>query len=725
MFDSKYVSTTLFPLGPLLTKPGEPYNLGATLDSQGCNFAVFSRHAIAVELLFFSSPDSEPCARVLFDSTLNKTGDIWHIWVQDIQEGQLYGFLVDGPWHPSDQGHRFNSHKLLLDPYAKAVVGNYSWNEASAYAYEWGHAKGDLSFSRSSNLSKAVKAAVVAPSHFSWDRDKPLQIPLRDTVIYETHVRAYTQDPTAGTSAPGTFRGLIEKIPYIKDLGVTSVELLPIHEFNPAENTKTNPETGEPLKNFWGYSTVNFFSPCAWFASDGDGRTAVREFKQMVKAFHDAGLEIILDVVYNHTAEGNEYGPTFSFRGFDNSIYYMLEGGRHYKNYSGCGNTLNCNHPVVRRLILDSLRYWVVDMHVDGFRFDLAAILGRGPEGEWIPNYSVLNDIAHDPILSQTKIIAEGWDAAGLFKVGDFPQGWAEWNAHYRDDMRSAIKSDPGKIGAVATRLAGSSDLFHFDGRHPYHGINFITAHDGFTLQDLVSYNTKHNWANAENNLDGANNNLSWNCGHEGLTGEASIQELRRRQKRNLATLLFLSQGTPMLLAGDEMSYSKFGNNNTYCHDNHLNWLNWNLVREEAQFHSFMRFLVHFRRRHPALRRESFFQGQAHEPGRLPDVRWMGPEGDLGWAWERCLALMIAGHRSETGSVRDDNNLWIGMNFYWEEVVFKAPAPRENTQWVRVIDTATEPGFYEEARAPFAPSRLKLAPRSIIVLVERAIPLRA
>ncbi|NNM66844.1 MAG: glycogen debranching protein GlgX, partial [Spirochaetales bacterium] len=612
------MSNSEYPV-PVRTQPGEPYSLGSNLDALGCNFAVFSKNAISVELLFFETPEKDsPSQRFLLDSTLNKTGDIWHIWVEGVKAGQLYGYCVDGPWAPQSLGHRFNPYQLLLDPYGKAVVGNYHWNDQNAYAYVWGDPKGDLSFNRTPNLAQAVKSAVVAPSNFSWERDKPLQIPLKDTIIYEAHVRAFTQDPSSGVQHPGTFLGMIEKIPYIKDLGVTSVELLPIHEFNPHENVRTNPETGEPLFNFWGYSTVSFFSPCSWYASDGDGRTAVSEFKQMVAAFHKAGLEIILDVVFNHTAEGNEYGPTFSFRGFDNSIYYMLEWGRHYKNYSGCGNTLNCNHPVVRRLILDSLRYWVVDMHVDGFRFDLAAILGRGTGGEWIPNYSVLNDIAHDPILSKTKIIAEGWDAAGLFKVGDFPSGWAEWNSHFRDDVRCAVKSDEGVLPRLATRLSGSSDLFHYAGRKPYHGINFITAHDGFTLQDLVSYNHKHNWANAENNLDGSSWNLSWNCGHEGLTGDAMIQALRRKQKRNLAALLMLSMGTPMLLAGDEMSFTKFGNNNTYCHDNRLNWLDWALLQKDQGFHGFIRFLNHFRRRHPTLRRENFLQGVAHS-GSSPD----------------------------------------------------------------------------------------------------------
>ncbi|MEI8094030.1 MAG: glycogen debranching protein GlgX [Spirochaetales bacterium] len=696
------------------TEPGSPYVLGATPGDRGCNFALFSKNATAVELLLFPKAESSlPSERLIFDSVVNKTGDIWHMFVPTVAPGQLYGYSLEGPWEPLTSGHRFNAEKLLLDPYGKAVVGGHDWNRPEAYAYDWNDPRGDLSLSRVNNFAAAAKSAVVSSDAFDWERDKPLNIPLKDAVIYETHVRSLTRDASAGCQAPGSYLALREKIPYLKDLGINCVELMPIHEFNPSENTKTNPETGEPLVNFWGYSTMNFFSPASWYASDGDGRTAVSEFKALVKDFHESGIEVILDVVYNHTAEGNEYGPTFCFRGLDNSIYYMLEDNRFYKNYSGCGNTLNCNHPVVRRLILDSLRYWVVDMHVDGFRFDLAAILGRGEEGEWIPNYSVLNDIANDPILSNSKIIAEGWDAAGLFKVGAFPRGWAEWNSHYRDDMRSLVKSDFGVVPRAATRLSGSSDLFHVASRRPWHSINFITAHDGFTLADLVSYSSKHNWANAEHNQDGNSHNLSWNCGVEGLSRDPGIQETRRRQRRNLMTLLLVSQGTPMLQGGDELGATKFGNNNTYCHDNRLNWMDWSLLETQPEFHAFTRFLIHFRKNHPALRREAFFQGGS-------DIEWRNPAGaspdwnDAGL----CLSALLHGRREATLATHDDNNLFLALNFHWEARSFVLPVPAQGRRWTEVVNTATEPGFSAPESGPTVSGSVRLDGRSIVVLVE-------
>ncbi len=698
----------------ILTEPGSPYVLGATLGERGCNFALFSKNATAVELLLFSDSDpANPTYRFAFDSVVNKTGDIWHLFVPGVEARQLYGYALDGPWIPQGPGHRFNPDKLLLDPYGKAVVGYHDWNQAQAYSYDWYDPSGDLSLSRRNNFATAAKSAVVAPNSFDWQRDKPLGIALKDSVIYEAHVRGLTRDPSAAAQAPGTFRGLLDKISYLKDLGINCIELMPIHEFNPRENTRTNPESGEPLVNFWGYSTMNFFSPAAWYASDGDGRTAVDEFKSLVKALHESGIEVILDVVYNHTAEGNEYGPTFCFRGIDNSIYYMLEDGRQYKNYSGCGNTLNCNHPVVRRLILDSLRYWVVDMHVDGFRFDLAAILGRGGEGEWIPNYSVLNDIAKDPILSRSKIIAEGWDAAGLFKVGEFPPGWAEWNSHFRDDMRALAKSDPGLLPRAATRLAGSSDLFHLGSRRPYHSINFITAHDGFTLADLVAYGAKHNWPNAEKNLDGNSHNFSWNCGVEGPTRDLGVLEARRKHRRNLMSLLLLSQGTPMLHGGDELGMSKMGNNNTYCHDNRLNWINWELLDSQPDFHAFTRFLIHFRHRHPALRRDTFFRGGN-------DIEWRDTEGN--WPdWTSSvltLAALIRGHRKATLALKDDNDLFLALNFHWEPRTFQIPQASEGRRWVSVINTAHDPGFSDQTNSPSQVGSMLLEARTIAVLVE-------
>lgn len=693
--------------------PGNPSFFGAEPAPGGCHFSLFSKNATSVDLLFFDAPDSpEPSRRISFDSTVNKTGDVWHIHVPGVGHGQIYGYVVDGPWQPEGAGHRFNPHKLLLDPYARAVVGGYDWNCPEAYSYDWYGGQGDLGFSRLSNFAKAPKAVVVAEA-FDWERVRSPARPLKDTVIYETHVRAMTRDPSAASAWPGSYRGMVEKIPYLKDLGVTAVELLPIHESNPRENTRTNPETGEPLTNFWGYSTVNFFSPAAWFASDGDGRTAVREFKEMIKEFHRAGLEVILDVVYNHTAEGNEYGPTVSFRGLDNAVYYLLDRGRHYMNYSGCGNTLNCSHPVVRRMILDSLRYWVVEFHVDGFRFDLAAILGRGPGGEWVPSYSVLNDIALDPLLSQTKIIAEGWDAGGLFKVGDFPSGWAEWNAHFRDDVRSFVKSDWGSLSRFATRLTGSSDLFHGASRRPWHSINFITAHDGFTLADLVSYNQKHNWANAEDNRDGNSWNLSWNGGVEGVTRDPLILAHRRTQSRNLLALLLVSQGTPMLQAGDEFGFSKLGNNNTYCHDNRLNWLDWSLAEKNRDLHDYTRFLLALRKSHPGLRRSTFFPGNE-------EIRWASPWGGFpDWGPDsRSLSVWISGRRKDTEAEDEAPNLWLAVHFHWEPLAFRLPPPQEGHRWTVIVDTARDPGFWQPGSGDVCGPEIVLTGRSLVIALE-------
>jgi isoamylase len=685
--------------------PGNPSLFGATPSPGGCDFTVFSKHATAVTLVFFDGPrDARPSRSIVLDPSVHRTGDVWHIRVAGVGHGQLYGWLADGPWEPEGPGHRFNRHKLLLDPYAQAVVGRYDWNRPEAYSYDRFGPAGDLGFSSLENFATAPKAVVIADG-YDWERVRSPGRPLKDSVIYEAHVRAMTRDPSSATAHPGSYRALQEKIPYLKDLGVTAVELLPLHEFNPGENIKTNPETGEPLANFWGYSTVNFFSPCAWFASDGDGLTAVTEFKDLVKALHRAGLEVILDVVYNHTAEGNEYGPTVSFRGLDNSVYYLLDEGRHYLNYSGCGNTLNCNHPVVRRLILDSLRHWVTEYHVDGFRFDLAAILGRGDDGEWVPNYSVLNDIALDPLLADTKIIAEGWDAGGLFKVGGFPPGWAEWNAHYRDDVRSVVKSDAGALASFATRLAGSSDLFHGANRKPWHSINFLTAHDGFTLADLVSYNHKHNWANAEDNRDGNSWNLSWNTGVEGVTRDPAVLALRQRQCRNFLAILMVSQGTPMVHAGDEFGFTKLGNNNTYCHDNRLNWLDWSLVDRHRPLWQFTRFLTAFRAAHPALRRDDFFTGNG-------DIAWTSPEGGpADWSFDsRSLAVTLLG----------PPRLWLAFHFHWEGRDFRLPDPSPGHRWVWAVDTALDPGFFAPGTEPPASPVCRREGRSLAIAVEMA-----
>jgi len=696
----------------LLIEPGNPYLLGATSDHKGCNFALFSKNGREVTLHLFEKPeDGCPTHSLELDPTINKTGDVWHIYIRGLKAGQLYGYTVDGPYTPEINGHRFNNKKLLLDPYAKGVAGDYRWEESSLY-----------DSTNQEDFANVGKSVVIDPLAFDWQGDRPLKIPMNDTIIYEMHVRAFTRDNSSNTRNKGSYLGVIEKIPYLKQLGVNTVELLPVHEFNHLENIRKNPETGEQLYNFWGYSTLSFFAPDSWYATENDGLTAVKEFKTMVKALHDAGIQVILDVVYNHTGEGNELGPTHSFRGLDNSIYYMLKDGQYYQNYSGCGNTLNCNHPVVKQLIMDSLRYWVVDMHVDGFRFDLAAILGRDSQGNWVPNYSILNDISHDPIIGNSILIAEGWDAAGLYKVGGFPEGWAEWNAHFRDDIRSFVKGDEGKVAPIATRVTGSADLFYLQSRRPYHSINFITAHDGFTLQDLVSYNSKHNFQNGEENRDGMDWNISWNHGIEGPTSDPIINRLRQQQAKNFITLLMISQGTPMLLSGDEMLFSKKGNNNTYCHDNQLNWLDWNLKRQNANFWNFCKYMIQFRKDHPALRRQHFFEGKDRAGNNLLDITWHGIElNQPDWGEDsHVIAFMIDGAKGETGAEKDDNNLYLAINGHWNEHHFQLPPNQKGKKWYVSVNTGLKKSHFTKGfEKSLGKQTLRVHPRSIVILIEK------
>jgi len=481
---------------PLSFQPGKPLPLGATVVEGGVQFAIFSRHATSIILqLFNKSEDKDPSFEVTLDPEKNKTGDIWHIFIEGIRAGQLYGYRADGPYEPK-KGMRFNKNKLLLDPYTRAVTGNFNWDLSDARGYDIGSPQGDLSFCTVDSAGGAPKCIVVDET-FDWGDDRPLKIPIKDTVIYETHVRGLTCHPSSQVKHPGTFQGVIEKIAYLKQLGITAVEFLPVQEFDESEIIRRDPTTGEQLVNYWGYSTISFFAPKSRYSSSGTMGEQVHEFKKMVRELHKAGIEVILDVVFNHTAEGDETGPTLCFRGLDNKIYYMLRGrGRRYKNYSGCGNTLNCNHPLVRGFILDCLRYWVVKMHVDGFRFDLASILGRDQHGRVLENPPLIERIAEDPVLRDAKIIAEAWDVAGAYQVGSFPgTRWAEWNGCFRDDIRHFWHGDHGMAPKLATRLAGSSDLYQESGRAPFHSINFVTCHDGFTLRDLVSYATKHNEA--------------------------------------------------------------------------------------------------------------------------------------------------------------------------------------------------------------------------------------
>ena len=596
----------------LKTSPGTPLPLGTTLSENGVQFSVFSRHATAVVLqLFNSARGNDLSAEIILDPGLNKTGDIWHVFVEGIRAGQLYGYRADGPYHP-EEGLRFNKNKLLLDPYTRAVSGNFNWDLSDARSYDSNSPEGDLSFSTLDSAGGAPKSIVVDNS-FDWGDDRPLKIPMKDTIIYETHIRGLTCHPSSGVSHPGTFQGVIEKIPYLQQLGITAVELLPIHEFDEREIIHRSPTTGKQLTNYWGYSTIGFFAPKGRYSTSGSMGEQVREFKKMVIALHKAGIEVILDVVFNHTAEGDETGPTLCFRGLDNTIYYLLaDGGRRYKNFSGCGNTVNCNHPVVRDLILDCLLYWAIEMHVDGFRFDLASILGRDQEGTILTNSPLIERIAENPVLRDTKIIAEAWDAGGAYQVGGFPGRWAEWNGHYRDDIRRFWRGDSGMVSQLATRLAGSSDLYQKNGRAPFHSVNFVTCHDGFTLHDLVSYATKHNGANGHNNRDGTDDNFSCNYGVEGETDSETINTLRTRQVKNFIATLMLSQGVPMLLGGDEFRRTQRGNNNAYCQDNELSWYDWNFVKKHKEIVRFTKELIAFRKRHPCSEKDPLLFRPGH-----------------------------------------------------------------------------------------------------------------
>ncbi len=697
------------------TLKGSPYLLGAVPESNGCNFAIFCRNGKEVTLHFFHGPDDkDPLWSYKFDETENRTGDIWHVFVENVVNGQLYGYTIDGEYTPEINGSRYNVNKLLIDPYTRAVIGEYKWKDKSIYGYIPDSEQTDLSFNDLNDFDKTVKSSVIDCSTYDWEGDRHINIPMSETIIYEMHVRGFTCDKSSGVKNRGTFKGVGEKSAYLKNLGITTVELLPIMEFNETENIKLNPVTGERLYNFWGYSTLSFFAPNSWYASEYNGITAVREFKDMVKELHKHGIEVIIDVVYNHTGEGNEYGPTISFKGIDNKIYYMLENNRYYKNYSGCGNTVNCNHTVVRQLIIDSLRYWYTDMHVDGFRFDLAAILGRDTKGGWIDDNSLLNEISDDPILRNAKIIAEVWDAAGLYKLGDFPQGWSEWNGKYRDSVRSLIKGDEGVIKDFALRIAGSPDIFQVNGRKPHNSINFITSHDGFTMMDLVSYNNKKNEENGENNNDGDNNNNSWNCGNEGDTDNNEIKSLRLRQIKNFFTILMISHGTPMIHHGDEFGFSKKGNNNTYCHDNDFNHLDWKLLKTNRIIFDFCKSMIEFRKSNPLFRKEGFFDNSISGDQIDPDIMFYDPDlTPCRWEW---FAHSISILYKSNGDMKNNGAIFVCLNTFWEDVDFILPHLKDGKIWKIKINTYTEESFFETGMV-YGSKKIKVKPRSIVILV--------
>ncbi len=682
---------------------GHPQPFGVCRVNGNTNFAVFTRHATHIALVIFRPGELDALAEIPLDPEINRTGDVWHIGLKGLTPGFEYGYRVQGNEQQGLKIHRFDVSQVLLDPYAKAVSGPSLWRQATRAAARKGNWRG-----------------ILVDDDFDWGNDRPLNHHLADSVIYEMHVRGFTRHNSASVASPGTYNGIIEKIPYLQELGVTAVELLPVTEFDEADNYRKNPDTGESLHNFWGYHPLSFFAPKAAYAVDLTAGSQVREFKEMVKALHAAGIEVILDMVFNHTGEGNEEGRTLSLRGLDNSVYYIVdpESGR-YANYSGCGNTVNCNHPVVRDLIIDALCYWVTEMHVDGFRFDLASILGRGPDGEVMTNPPLLERIAGNPVLANTKLIAEAWDAAGLYQVGSFPNfgRWAEWNGKFRDDIRRFVRGDKGMVATLATRLAGSSDLYQDDGRAPYHSINFVTSHDGFTLTDLVSYETKHNDINGEFNADGDNYNLSCNYGTEGPTDNPQILALRERQKRNFAALLILAHGVPMLLAGDEMGRTQQGNNNAWCQDNEISWVNWLELKKNRELFTFFRNLIAFRKKH-ALLRPRHFEGE--ESGDR-NLSWHGRElHQPDWSdSSQSLAMHLQDLSKKT-------EIYMIANAADSAAHFSLPESTPESPWKLFINTASADQQYSHAPGNEveldSPNDYPVEAHSVVVMVKQSSP---
>lgn len=665
------------PIKKYTTSPGKPYPFGITPHTNGYNFSVVSKSATSVMLCFFDSNSKAPLAEIPLSPEFNKTGNVWHIVVENLPENILYSYRVQ----PSID----SSQDLLLDPYAKSLATSNVWGNNPQYI-PYGEVMADLSF--------------------DWEDDAHPLLAFSDLIIYEMHVRAFTKDPSSQVQHPGSFLGIIEKIPHLLDLGINAVELMPIHEFNELELAKAPPPRNK-LCNFWGYSTVNYFAPMRRYATSQEPGAAIKEFKMMVKELHRHGIEVILDVVYNHTSEGNEQGPVLSFKGFDNALYYMMD-QNHYRNYTGCGNTFNTNQASVQELIIDSLRYWVTEMHVDGFRFDLASIFNRDTKGTPLNLAPIIRAITEDPILAETKLIAEPWDAAGLYQVGNFAchsPHWSEWNDKFRDGVRRFIKGVQGTNGDFARRLSGSQDLYY--NRTPRCSINFITAHDGFTLADLVSYNTKHNLANGENNQDGSNHNESWNCGFEGPTDDEKVLQLRRRQMRNFHLALMVSKGVPMILMGDEYAHTKQGNNNTWCQDGPLNWFQWNELAANQGFYRFCKGLIHFRLRNSFLRSNRFYTDD--------DVDWHGVE-PMKADWKGNVAMLAF-------TLKDPNkemSLYVAFNACHNELKVKLPAPPPNKQWRWVVNTANASpnDFFEEGQRPLMADEYYVMPAYSSLMLE-------
>ncbi len=732
---------------------GSTSPLGATVTARGVNFCLFSKHAKGVELLLFDAPNtSQPSQVIPLDPQRNRTFYYWHIFVQGLKEGQVYGYRVYGP-HEPDKGHRFDGSKVLLDPYAKAIAGYENYDRRAAMT------SGD-------NCAKALRGVVVDSSSYDWEGDEPLRTPYAASIIYELHVGGFTRNPNSGLpdGKQGTYAGLIEKIPYLQELGITAVELLPVHFFDP--------EDARPgLTNYWGYSTIGFFAPHQGYSSTPDPLGAVNEFRDMVKALHQAGIEVILDVVFNHTAEGNENGPTFCFRGIDNETYYILEEDKtYYSNYSGCGNSVKANHPVVGKLILDSLRYWVSEMHVDGFRFDLASVLVRDTKGiplsgSEMATANIIWAIESDPILAGTKLIAEAWDAAGLYSVGKFVElaDWfAEWNGPFRDDVRRFVRGDRGTVPNLASRLLGSPDIYHREDKDINRSINFVTCHDGFTLNDLVSYNEKHNEANGEDSRDGTNENFSWNCGIEGETDDQDIIDLRRRQIKNFLSILFFSQGTPMMLMGDPVLRTQRGNNNAYCQNNELSWFDWTGEASHADETHFLRGIIRFTQslalfqeervlpvlsfelpRLPVDPHHDHRHGDGHggdrasKPPPLPPVDEAAlrkhylratknlPRPCIAWHGVKLFRPDWSYHSHSLAATLyhplADEVLHLLFNAYWEPLPFELPPLNDGLRWHRIVDTflPTPEDFCDPDHASMTGSHYGVQARSAVVLMAK------
>lgn len=722
------VTTTLTPpAAPPVTftiEAGLPHPLGATVDNQGINFAIYADRATKVALLLFNNYDDPyPAQTIPLDPLRNKTFNFWHVYLRGLNPRALhvhYAFRVNGLTDLHGQGDRYDWNKVLIDPYARGN-NDTRWNRGNAIG-------------PNDNVTTSMRSIVINPSEYDWEGDRPLNHPLKETIIYEMHVRGFTKSPSSSCFYPGTFRGITEKIDYLKDLGVTAVELLPVFDFDEKEVVSINPTTSQPLTNYWGYDPISFFAPQCFYCASPESGDHLNEFRDMVKALHRAGIEVILDVVFNHTGEGNENGPTINFKGLANSTYYLLMPDRqYYWNYSGAGNSINANHPFTQKLIIDALEYWVTETHVDGFRFDEAVILCRDENGAPMSYPPVIWQIELSDVLANTKVIAEAWDAAGLNQVGYFPgHRWGEWNGRYRDAIRHFVKGDGGYIenqtvvGRMGAVIAGSADIYQVGGELPTNSINFVTCHDGFTLNDLVSYNDKHNEMNGFSNADGSNNNISWNCGREGPTNDPTVEALRERQIKNFFAILMLSQGVPMFVAGDEGRRTQQGNNNPYCQDNEVSWFNWTLVDQHEDMLRFFRKMIEFRRQHHLLRRARFFTGESNSRGLL-DIAWHGCRlNSPGWfdPDSHVLSFTMGGFPDDNGN--EDNDIHVILNMDWQDLDFDIPAV-PGRRWHKVIDTSQQQtnNIAENLLDPLngtvvtGPSTYHATGRSVVVFISR------